>query len=452
MSNLVHLELGGAHEPTHAHGADGTNTLPLRVLCVDDEPSALSTLARVLEADFQVVTQDSLVGALSLLERDGDFAVVIASLSTQDGVKFLESVRTISPTTTRLAMTTSPVIDSSTLPRDAAFRFISKPCPGDALLQIVRDAANYHLLVANGPAQPVEAHALPISIARRLAIPIAIHDQAPPVARMPGPRRVGLRMAERTVELLPGTTIVGRSRTCHIPLSDPQISRRHACFSNTGRELSVRNVSSTNGVQVNGAANEADSTHRLEVGDRVTLGTHEIEVCALGDYNPSIEPTHRVCLPLELVQSSPSTDAATLATLAQVADKYFLLGQSREAERMVRPLLEGLLRYCVSGQRPSATDLELAVGLTLRIAEATQVGAWIDYLFDLFSALGQPMAPDIVDGLYRVIPGISGARIASFRDYLDTLKRLQDGFGPGERFLVRRIQGLETRLMMSAHV
>jgi CheY-like chemotaxis protein len=452
MSDLVNVKIGGARRPTHKQSVDGMNALPLRVLCVDDEPSALSMLARVLEADFEIVTQDSLVGALSLLERDGDFAVVIAGLSTLDGVKFLESVRTISPTTTRLVMTASPVIDSSSLPLDAAFRFISKPCPADALLQMVRDAANYHVLVATGPAQPVEAHALPMSIARRLAIPIAIHEQAPPVARVSAPLRVGLRMAERTVELLPGVTIVGRSRTCHIPLSDPQISRRHACFSNTGRELSVRNVSSTNGVQVNGTSIEPDSAHRLAVGDRVTLGDHEIEVCALGDYNPSIEPTHRICLPLEVVDSSPSNDAATLATLAQVADKYFLLGQSREAERIVRPLLEGLLRYCVSGQRPLATDLDLAVGLTLRIAETTRAGAWIDYLFDLFSALEQPMTSDVVDGLYRVIPGISGARIASFRGYLDTLRRLQDGFGPGERFLVRRIQGLETRLVMSAHV
>ena len=112
MSNLVNLELAGARRPPHANDADGTNMLPRRVLCVDDEPSALSILARVLQADFEVVTQDSLVGALSLLEQDGDFAVVIAGLSTLDGVKFLESVRTISPTTTRLVMTASPVIDS----------------------------------------------------------------------------------------------------------------------------------------------------------------------------------------------------------------------------------------------------------------------------------------------------------------------------------------------------
>src|SRR5688572_15705205 len=132
MSDLVNVKIGEARRPTHKQSVDGMNALPLRVLCVDDEPSALSMLARVLEADFEIVTQDSLVGALSLLERDGDFAVVIAGLSTLDGVKFLESVRTISPTTTRLVMTASPIIDSSSLPLDAAFRFISKPCPADA--------------------------------------------------------------------------------------------------------------------------------------------------------------------------------------------------------------------------------------------------------------------------------------------------------------------------------
>jgi FHA domain len=50
-------------------------------------------------------------------------------------------------------------------------------------------------------------------------------------------QRVGLQVVGRFVELLLGLTIVGRSRSCHIPIHDPQISRRHAAFSNTGREV-----------------------------------------------------------------------------------------------------------------------------------------------------------------------------------------------------------------------
>jgi len=47
---------------------------------------------------------------------------------------------------------------------------------------------------------------------------------------------------------------------------------------------------------------------------------------------------------------------------------------------------------------------------------------------------------------------VRGISMACFRSYVETLVGIQERLGPSERFLVRRIQGLETRLMMSAHL
>jgi hypothetical protein len=210
----------------------------------------------------------------------------------------------------------------------------------------------------------------------------------------------------------------------------------------------VRNVSQTNGLRVNGVLIDRDVERPLKVGDRIMLGTHEIEVCALGDYCPSFEPTDLVLR--EEASGQPSH--STLLTLAQVAEKYFVLGHPREAERILRPVLEGLLRHCQSGQKPNEMDVVLATDLILRIAQVNHAGEWIDYVFQLFTLLERPLPAEIIEQLYRIIPESQGVKMTCYRAYLDVLTQLGERLGPQDRFLVRRIQGLTAPLMMSAHL
>jgi pSer/pThr/pTyr-binding forkhead associated (FHA) protein len=442
-----------------------------RILCVDElERSA--TLFRAVEGEHDVVVVHSSVEALGALERAGDFAVLIVATEPARSVataRFLEAARAISPTTARVVLTDGANAKQASF--DAAFRVVSVAASLSVLRDVLSLALDYHRLLATSPAQPVEALHIdhtamlpPAKLPRRQAeLPVwqgfiesARHLAARPVEIAEAPPfqhsaalRVGVFVEGRTVELLRGDTVVGRSRTCHIPIADARVSRRHARFSNDGYQVTVHNSSSTNALSVNGDPLEPGGTRVLTVGDRIGLGSREIEVCALGDYSPSLEPTEQVSL---IRRSDDSKAASTLATLARVAEKYFALGQIKEAERLSKPLLDGLLRYCREGRAPVASDIELAVGLTLRIAESSHGGEWIDYLFELFSALGKPMTQEVVDSLYRLIPEAQGAKMVCFRRYADVLLARQERFGPGERFLVRRIQGLETALMMSAHV
>lgn len=447
---------------------------PARVLCVDDEQHVLNGLARVLSDQFEVVTCAGPIAALSRLEQDGDFAVVISDVNMplMDGLTFLRQVQTFSPTTTRLVLTGARVVSPSGLPPEAVFRIIAKPCTGAALLEIVAEAANYHALIAAAPMQPIrprlETPVLPSPAAARglvpsrealpdlfraLTPPAIISGGLGPDESSPLPGRVGLRMSARTIELLPGLTIVGRSRTCHIPLDDPKVSRQHACFDNSGRELSVRNLSSTNRLLINGRASEGEEPRRLQVGDRVTVGSQELEVCALGDYCPSFEPTQRLSLGgTAAVAAATAAETPTLGKLAEIASKCARLGQQRDAERILRPLLDGLLRYCRSQQTPVLDDVRLAVELALGLAESSHVGEWISYIFALLSAVGLLPEADVLERLQRVIPTTPGISMATYRGYLDVLSRAQERFSPAQRFLVRRVQGLEAALMRSAHL
>ena len=454
----------------------GSRARATRILCVD---GALAFAPRDILSGLNVdiVRESGAMRALERLEVDGDFAVVVCEevVGGTPGLDLLGAARAISPTTSRLLISERFSRDAPTEVAELVFRCVSPHAPLGELRSALQDSLDYHQLLSTCPAQPVEGTRLERDAIRPPAKPAPRHPElprwhgfadsagaraAPVVIDMgsvedalvvaPALARVGLRVVGRTVELLSGLTVVGRSRTCHIPLADAQVSRRHATFANTGREVLLRNVSTTTGVRVNGALIERDIDCVVKVGDRVIIGSHEIEVCGLGDYCPSFEPTHGGGSPAPVASSAG--ELSTLLTLARVAEKYFQLGHVREAERISRPVLEGLLRHCEAGRAPTAGDVEIATSLTLRLAEVDGAGEWIDYLFELFTALERPMPAEVIDTLYRVMSDIHGMKIGHFRGYMELLGRVQERFGPKERFLIRRLQGLETPIMMSAHV
>lgn len=465
--------------PDMAHRGDDAGArarVAARILCVD---GAVSLAAQELLSGLNVelVREPGPTRALERLEVDGDFAVMVCEelVAGTSGLDLLAAVRSISPTTARLLISERLSRDTPADAAELAFRCLSPHAPASDVRAALQDALDYHQLLSTCPAQPVEGARLerdailpPAKLEPRhpqlprwqgfadaagnLVAPVVINVPPRPDSLVVSPAvaRVGLRVVGRTVELLQGLTVVGRSRTCHIPIPDPQVSRRHATFSNTGREVLLRNVSATSGVRVNGSVLERDAECVVSVGDTVTIGSHEIEVCGLGDYCPSFEPTHGGGIPVEA--ASLPGPLGTLLTLARVAEKYFQLGHVREAERISRPLLEGLLRHCEAGRAPTTGDVELATNLTLRLAEVNGAGEWVDYLFELFTALERPMPAELIDRLYRLVPAIVGMKIGCFRGYMEALGSVQERFGPKERFLIRRLQGLETPIMMSAHV
>ncbi len=94
--------------------------------------------------------------------------------------------------------------------------------------------------------------------------------------RLTSPRRSCTRVAFKVVPEAtlhvggePTTWLLGRSSACDVVLRDPAVSRRHALVSTRGGQCSVRDLGSTNGIQVNGKPVE---TAVLRAGDVLTLG------------------------------------------------------------------------------------------------------------------------------------------------------------------------------------
>jgi hypothetical protein len=270
-----------------------------------------------------------------------------------------------------------------------------------------------------------------------------------------------LRFVDRSdVELLPGITVVGRSDSCQIVIEDPLISRRHACFVVDAQGVLVKDLGSMNGVLVNGV--KVEGTRALAAGDRITIGKGEAELrvapatrSQVGDFART-QPRLTLSGAMEAVEpgsrpdSEPTRKGSILQMLGGVADKAFVLGRGDEAERIVKRPMESLLNRAVREGSVDLQEAEMAALLAVRLARTTARGTWIDYVFKLYAAVKIPPPGGVVDELYATIRHVPKIDIGAFRSYLELMRKSQDTFGPADRFLVRRLEGLEPVLVSSS--
>ena len=274
--------------------------------------------------------------------------------------------------------------------------------------------------------------------------------------------RVWLRFQnQRDFELSAGVTIIGRGEGCQLILDDPLISRRHACFVVDDREITLKDLGSTNGVLVNGA--RVEEVQIVVPGDHITLGQHHAELCwvpasaaerrplarearssrpaadTVIDRRPSSAPPGSRLYP----DSEPTHHGSVFEMLSGVAEKQFELGRGADAERILKRPLEALLARAESRADIELREADEAGLLAVRLARATGQAHWIDYVFRLFAALQRLAPTNVIDELYPAVRAAPGVSLLEFRNYLEVLRPTQPGFGPAERFLLRRLEGLE---------
>ena len=113
------------------------------VLCVDDEPSVLTTLARGLEwENHEVLRAENGQQALEILaERPVDLVISDMRMPLMSGTEFLCEVAGRWPDTVRVLLTGHADIQSaiSAVNDGEIYRYLTKPCRNDELKQVVRD-------------------------------------------------------------------------------------------------------------------------------------------------------------------------------------------------------------------------------------------------------------------------------------------------------------------------
>lgn len=319
------------------------------------------------------------------------------------------------------------------------------------------------------------AACLPDRHQKRYAGPVAVSSDSPPTASatgskggkvsrsvLPAPPVYWVEYRGSAVDLRGGQLLVGRSAMCRLVLDDPLVSRQHAEFRIVDGGLVVYDLKSVNGVFVNGQRIEHSAA--LRPGDRVVIGEQELAVVArltdketapqspvrrrLAETLHNNPPDSVLPQPGSLRPSAVPPDDAThqtdaLELLGGVADKVLALGRGEEAERILGPYLTNLLEQARSGAKAASRTTDRAAYFAVKLASVTLKGSWVDYAFSLFAALRRPLPGPVVDELYEVLRKVSGVNLGAVREYVTLLRAEQNQFGPAERFLVQRIEGLE---------
>jgi hypothetical protein len=276
-----------------------------------------------------------------------------------------------------------------------------------------------------------------------------------------------LRYQAHDFELPEGVFLIGRSGECQLSLDDPLVSRRHAALHVGADGVSVQDLESRNGVYVNGARITAE--RQLADGDKVTIGSQEMLLYGGDDSRPegglgvdfrratqtlgamalsemrkiSDDPTELTSGTGAVAGDGGSKGFQSLRLLTTLADKALALGRAEEAERILQTILMDILGRAKANVPLEIPAAELAARYAAKLAGVTGKGTWVNYAFELYTIAHRPLPAPVVDELYTVVRKVKTLDLAPLRAYLEDLRRLASAFGPAERFLVQRIEGLE---------
>lgn len=269
-----------------------------------------------------------------------------------------------------------------------------------------------------------------------------------------GPVRCWIRLGGHDIELRTGETLVGRHDSCHIVLDDVLASRRHAALRFDGQSVQIEDLGSVNGVLVNGK--RIRKSHGLVDGDEVKLGsqTLSIHLGASAGSRPHRNKTGATTMARapdpESVNFDEMTlvrDAATLGVLANAGSKAMLLGNGEHAEALVSKSLLTIMEHVRLGRNVEADTMETAACQALKLAQATRKASWVDYTIGLYSISDRVTPGAVVELLYEAVKQTPDFELDELRRYVERLAARQDSMPPSDRFLLRRLEGLVSRLV-----
>lgn len=272
---------------------------------------------------------------------------------------------------------------------------------------------------------------------------------------------------------------------CRLVLDDPLVSRQHAEFRLVGDTVYLFDLKSVNGVYINGK--RIEQKHEVRPGDKVLIGEQEMILSSRSankETKPHVPSRRKFIETLHASDVSVNQDGVTAARstarpqpsaspisdsgasesrptflvdtkeeltfqgealelLTGVADKVLALGRGEEAERILGTYLANLLDSAKAGAVVGPKTSDKAAIYAVKLAAVTAKSSWLDYAISLFSVLKRPLPGEVVDELYGLLRKTNGVNLAAVREYVAVLQSVQSRFGPAEKFLLGRIEGLE---------
>ncbi|XGV99470.1 MAG: SpoIIE family protein phosphatase [Leptolyngbya sp. BL-A-14] len=117
----------------------------LKLMVVDDEPDNLDLLYRTFRRNFEVITAESAIDALQILEQQGEMAIIISDQRMPEmlGTEFLSKTVDRYPDTIRIVLTGYTDVEDlvEAINAGKVFKYITKPWNPDQLRSVVEQAA-----------------------------------------------------------------------------------------------------------------------------------------------------------------------------------------------------------------------------------------------------------------------------------------------------------------------
>jgi hypothetical protein len=139
----------------------------------------------------------------------------------------------------------------------------------------------------------------------------------------------------------------------------------------------------------------------------------------------------------------------TRDVIGGIAAKAISMGRFDEAERMLLPHMDTLLERAVRRQplsRNEQDDPDLlfttAIGYALDLAHGLREPRWIDWVFRMHIATDRLMDAQTIEKLHELVRSQEYQRRRYIRPYLQRVQSRAAEYGPSERFLAGRVDGL----------
>jgi hypothetical protein len=267
--------------------------------------------------------------------------------------------------------------------------------------------------------------------------------------------RFRLRYLRHDHELHEGIFVIGRGDRCNLSLDDALVSRRHARLVVSRDDVTIEDLGSRNGVVVEGQL--VLGTVTLRPGDRVTLGTQELLL--LDETGPEhdaaqLRSTLSQIIAPSVAPPAPASGAADEATdvthranpftlFGALAEKAIAMGRVEDAERLLATGMADVLAATRAGKAIAVELVDEAMRFAAKFATATGRGSWVDVVVEVYQAQGRPCHAAVVDELYAAMHKVDAVNLSRLRAYLELLANKRASFGPAERFLMQRLEGVE---------
>ena len=268
-----------------------------------------------------------------------------------------------------------------------------------------------------------------------------------------------LRYLAHDVELFPGEFVIGRSEECQLSIDDAMVSRRHALLRVTPTSVTLVDLGSRNGVNLNGTRikQEADLSH----GDRIAIGKHELSLTVVDSHSKrnttnlarTLGAIDIRDLDLESARPpEPPTSGREIGriigafnTLSKLADKAFALGRAEEAERLLVACFSDLIAELRKGSTCTPEQLEPFAVYSLRLSTELSKASWVEWMLEVYRVAGLMLPGPAVEGLLMLGPKLKHLSRTLILDYVTALSE-QASLTANERFRLHRLEGLAKRL------